>query len=103
MIHAVLDRLDMAIEHGCVCFESSVVDLAGELEPAVGIAFVIADTRTRRLRKDLSTAAGTRIHSGSVQLVDHVLIGHFIEPRKKIELDHRQSFQMQLWKLSLER
>ena len=100
MIDAVLDRLDMAVEHRGVGLEAGFVDLAGEFEPAVAVAFVVADPRTRRFGKDLGTAARTRIHSRRVQFFDHVLVRHLVKPCKEIKLDHRQGFEMQLWELA---
>jgi hypothetical protein len=103
VVNAVLDRLDVTVEHRGVGLQAGLVDLAGKLEPAVGVAFVVADPGARRLGKDLGTAAGTRIHSRGVQFIDHVLVRHLVEPCKKIELDHRQCLDMKLWKLTFQR
>ena len=103
MVDAVLDRFDVAVEHRRVCLEAGLVDLAGDSSQRVAVAFVIADPRTRRFSKDLGTAAGTRIHSGSVQFFDHVLVRHLVKPRQEIELDHRQGFEMQCREFAFER
>ncbi len=51
----------------------------------------------------LRPASGARIHPGRVELFDHFFVAHLVKPRKEIELDHRQRFQMQLRKLTFER
>ncbi len=96
MVNAVLDRFDVAVEHRGVGLQARGVDLARELEPAVAVAFVVADARTRRFGKDLGTAAGTRIHSRRFELFNHLFVGHLVKPREEIKLDHGESFQMQL-------
>src|SRR3954466_2461936 len=103
MIDGVLDRLDVTIEHRGIGFEAGFMNFSGKFEPPVGVAFVIADARAGRFRKYLSSSARTGVHSCRVQFSDHLFVGHLVETRKEIELDHRESFEMQLWKFAFER
>ncbi len=66
VVDAVFDRFDVAVEHRGVGLEAGLVNFARKLEPAVAVAFVVADARARRLGENLGTAAGTRIHPGRV-------------------------------------
>ncbi len=100
MVDAVFDRLDVAVEHRGVGLEAGGVDLAGELEPAVAVAFMIADAATCRFGKDLGSAAGTRIHSRGLELFDDLFVGHLVKAGKEIKLDHRQGFEVELWEFA---
>src|SRR5436190_4974497 len=93
----------MAVEHRGVRFETGLVNFSSKLKPTWAVGLVIADPRTRRLGKDLSSAAGTRIHSGRMELFDKVLVRHLVKLRHEIKLDHRKGFQMELWKFFLKR
>src|SRR5262245_58719364 len=63
MIDAIFNRLDVPVKHRRIRFQSRGVKFSLQLEPALGIAFVSADHRARRLAKDLRAATRTRIQA----------------------------------------
>src|SRR2546421_8753255 len=62
-----------------------------------------ADEGARRLAENLRAAAGARVHSGGLELFDHVLVRHLVEAREVVKLDHRPSLQVKLRVVSFER
>src|SRR6185369_12421396 len=72
MIDAIFNRFDVPVKHRGVRFQSRGVNLSLELEPALGVAFMSADHRSRRLAKDLRAATGTRIESCFDELLNDV-------------------------------
>ena len=59
VIDAILERLDVPIEHRRIRFQTSGVNFAGKIEPPLGIALVRANHRACRLAENLSAAART--------------------------------------------
>ena len=62
-----------------------------------------ANHRARRFAKDLRAAARTGIQAGFDQFLNHFFVAHFVEMGKVIKLHHRESFQMKLRIVALER
>src|SRR5687767_8063964 len=63
VIHPILDRLDVAIEHCCVRLQTEAVDFSRQLQPAFRVALVRADHRASWLAKYLSATAGTGVET----------------------------------------
>src|SRR5215213_8441226 len=74
VIHAIFNRLDMPVEHGCVGLQSRRVYFPLELEPAFSVTFMSTDHRSRRLAKDLRAASRTRVKSRLNQLLNDFFV-----------------------------
>src|SRR5215213_835361 len=74
VIDAIFDRLDVPVKHRGIRFQSRGVKFSLELEPALRVALVSADHRSRRLAKDLRAATGTRIQTCFDQLLNDVFV-----------------------------
>src|ERR1700720_2320640 len=96
VIDSIFDRFNVAVEHRRVCLQSGVMHGSGKLEPTFCVTLVRANHRPCRLAKDLRAAAGARIQPRIDQLLNDVLVLHFVEMSEMIQLDHRKGFQMKL-------
>src|SRR2546429_9253077 len=96
MVDAVFDRFDVAVEHRRISLQTGRVDSAGEIEPALRVAFMRANDRARGLANNLSAAARARIQARTDQLLNDVFVAQLVEMREMIQLDHREGLQMKL-------
>src|SRR5262249_4512166 len=93
MIHSVFMALHVTVEHGGVGLESRCVNLARENQPAVAVSLVRADCSSDVLGKDFRPTSGARIHSGSLQPLDHLFVGHLVKTREVVELHHSECLE----------
>ena len=66
MVDAIFVVFDVAVEHGRVRLEADLVRQTGGFEPLIAVNFVIADDVAHAVGENLGTAAGQRIHPGSL-------------------------------------
>src|SRR5712671_137491 len=62
VIDAVFVILDVAVEHGCVGFQSYLMSQSGGVEPLIAIDFVVADDVSNPVGKYFSPTPRQRIH-----------------------------------------
>ena len=94
VIDALLERLDVAVEHRDVRAHAEPVREAMDREVAIGAALVVADLPAHALGEDLGAAAGQRIEPGLLQLAQHLLVGHAVEVGEERDLDGGEALQV---------
>src|SRR5262245_48325374 len=75
---------------------------SGDIQPAFGGYFVVANDTAGALRKDLCSTARAAVHSSLLEGLNGLFDCELGSARKKIQLYHRKRFQMHLGKSLLE-
>ena len=94
VVDALLERLDVAVEHRHVRAHARAGAHPVDGEPAIAVALVVADLPAHALGEDLCAAAGQRVQAGVHQLAQHLLVGHPVEIGEERDLDRREAFQV---------
>src|SRR5215470_1348206 len=102
MVDAILDGLEVAVQHCGVGGNASGVDFFGQLQPPVAACFVCAYPAASRLSEYLGSAAWAAIESGGNQSIDHLLVGHPANCSQVVQFDHSEGFQMHVGEAALQ-
>ncbi len=96
VVHAVLIVLDMAVQHRRIRPQPSLVHQPRRLQPLAAIDLVVADNMPHAVRKDLRSAARTRIHPRGPHLLDHLRNRNLPALGQERNLHHRERLHMHL-------
>src|SRR5687768_1392587 len=96
VIDTIFNGFNVTVKHRRVGLQSGAVHRAREIQPTLRVALMRTNHRSGWLAKNLSAAARARIKTSIHQLLNHVLVAHLIKAREVIQLNHRESLQVQL-------
>src|SRR5215831_7893358 len=96
VVDAILDGLDVSVQHCSVGGNASGVDFFGQLQPPVTTCFVCANPAAGRLSEYLGSAARAAIESSGDQPFDDLLVGHPADCSQVVQFDHREGFQVHI-------
>ena len=104
VVDALLDRLDVPVEHRRVGPDALAVALARDLEPALARDLVLADDVAHAPGEDLGAAARAGVHAGvAAARGSRRRAGGLPDLRDPVELDHRPRLQVHAGELRLQR
>ncbi len=96
VVDALVEPLDVAVEHGGVRPDAEPVRGPVDLDPLVGGGLVVADLSAHPRREDLGAAAGDGGEAGVAQLGEHLLVAHAELLRPVVVLDGGEGLDGQL-------
>ncbi len=96
VIHPLLDRLDVPVEHRDVGAHPEAVREPVDREVAVGAALVVADLLPHALSEHFRAAARQRIEPGRLELPQDLLVGLPVQVREEGDLDSGEALQVDL-------
>ena len=94
VIDAMLERLDVPVEHRRVRAHAHAVRDAVHLEVLVGGRLVVRDARAHVRVEDLGAAAGQAVEPRRAQPLEHLVVGHPVVLREEVDLDRREALEV---------
>ena len=96
MVDAVLDRLDVAVEHRAVGADAELVRDAVDVDPLAAGELLLGDRRAHAGAEHLGAAAGHRVEPRLAQRDEHVAHGHLLDARDVRDLDRGERLDVHL-------
>ena len=90
MIDAVLERLDVPVEHRAVRWDAELVGFAMDREPFVATELAVGDRRARGRREHLGAAAWQRVDAGFLHFLQNLDNLDTLDPRQMRHLNRRE-------------
>ena len=94
VIHSLLHRLDVSVEHRDVGAHAEQMSGAMNGEVAIAVAFVVADLAANTFGKNLGATSRQRVEAGLAQLDEHSLVAHPVEIGKERDFDRREALEV---------
>src|SRR5437588_680314 len=94
MVNPVFVILHMTVQHGRIGAQSQLMGQARRLQPLVAVNLVIANNRAYPVGKNLRAAAGKRIHSRKLKLLQRLADRELSALRQIGNLNHGEGLEM---------
>src|SRR5438128_7923281 len=94
MVDAFFFRFDVAVEHGGVGMETSLVSLARERQPHSSADFVVADDASYARMEYFRSATGARVDSSGFHFLQRFFDTQLGDSREVVDFDHREGFKV---------
>jgi hypothetical protein len=94
VIDAVLEGLDVPVEHGAVGAHAEAVRHAVHLQVLRAVGLALRDASAHVLGQDLGAAARHTVEPRSAQTLQHLAVAHLELLGEVVDLDRREALQV---------